>query len=380
MKRVALTMLVFGLSLLTQMAQADWSPVKRLTWNPGESCFPAIAVDSSKAIHLVWEDDTPGNVEIFYKKSTDGGTTWSVTKRLTSTPEGSYAPAMAIDSNDAIHVVWGDYTSVMSDIYYTSSADGGANWSPVKILTNTSTWSGTAAIAVLPDDSIHVVWEESLPGNIDIYYLRSTDSGASWSAVRRLTWTSGYSRDPAIGASQAIHVVWTDNTPGNSEVYYKKSTDGGTTWSVIKRLTWTSGDSYAAAIAGDAGDTVHIVWKDQALGNAEVYYKKSTDGGTTWSVIKRLTWTSGDSYAPALARDSNDILRLVWHDSTPGNYEIYYKSGPEGGTAWSASQRVTWTLGESAWPAMAIDSDNNIHIVWQDDTSGNKEIYYRKGN
>jgi len=328
MKRVALTMLVFGLSLLTQMAQADWSPVKRLTWNPGESCFPAIAVDSSKAIHLVWEDDTPGNVEIFYKKSTDGGTTWSVTKRLTSTPEGSYAPAMAIDSNDAIHVVWGDYTSVMSDIYYTSSADGGANWSPVKILTNTSTWSGTAAIAVLPDDSIHVVWEESLPGNIDIYYLRSTDSGASWSAVRRLTWTSGYSRDPAIGTSQTIHVGWTDNTPGNSEVYYKKS----------------------------------------------------TDGGTTWSVIKRLTWTSGDSYAPALARDSNDILRLVWHDSTPGNYEIYYKSGPEGGTAWSASQRVTWTLGESAWPAMAIDSDNNIHIVWQDDTSGNKEIYYRKGN
>jgi hypothetical protein len=40
---------------------------------------------------------------------------------------------------------------------------------------------------------------------------------------------------------------------------------------------------------------------------------------------------------------------------------------------------VTWNSGESAWPALAIDSTNLIHLVWQDDISGGNEIYYRRG-
>jgi hypothetical protein len=29
---------------------------------------------------------------------------------------------------------------------------------------------------------------------------------------------------------------------------------------------------------------------------------------------------------------------------------------------------------------MAVDSGNAIHIVWEDDTPGNGEIYYKKGS
>jgi hypothetical protein len=31
-------------------------------------------------------------------------------------------------------------------------------------------------------------------------------------------------------------------------------------------------------------------------------------------------------------------------------------------------------------PAMAIDSSDTIHVVWNDDTPGNTEIYYKNGN
>jgi len=46
---------------------------------------------------------------------------------------------------------------------------------------------------------------------------------AAWT-LKRLTWNSGYSGDPAIasGAYNHIHVVWYDNTPGNYEIFYKK--------------------------------------------------------------------------------------------------------------------------------------------------------------
>jgi hypothetical protein len=58
---------------------------KRLTSTTGSSASPAIAVDSSGRIHLAWQDNTPGNYEIYYKKSTDGGLNWTTSQRLTFT-------------------------------------------------------------------------------------------------------------------------------------------------------------------------------------------------------------------------------------------------------------------------------------------------------
>jgi hypothetical protein len=379
MKRTTLVMVALGFFLFAQMAQAGWNPVKRLTWSTGETWFPAIAVDSAKTVHVVWEDSAPGNKDIFYANSTDGGTTWSPAKSLASTPDNSYAPSIAVDSSDAIHVVWGEYGPYI-EIYYTRSMDGGGSWSQPKRMTWTSWWSGEAKIAIAPDGGIHVVWEESPPGNNEIYYRRSTDGGTTWMTTKRLTWTSGFSRNPAVAAGNSVHIVWSDDTPGNTEVYYRRSTDGGASWEAVKRLTWTPEDSYVPDAAFDSSGRLHVVWKDEVSGSAEIFHKRSTDGGTTWSAVKRLTWTAYDSYAPTIAGDSDDNVRLVWHDSTPGNYEIYYKSGAGGAAAWGPSQRVTWTLGESLWPAIAVDSDNMVHLVWQDDVSGDLEIYYRKGN
>jgi len=45
----------------------DWTPSQGLPWTTGDSKFPAIAVDSSGNLHVVWWDDTPGNSEIYYK-------------------------------------------------------------------------------------------------------------------------------------------------------------------------------------------------------------------------------------------------------------------------------------------------------------------------
>jgi len=52
--------------------------------------------------------------------------------------------------------------------------------------------------------------------------------------------TSGDSGLPVIAADSggSLNVVWVDNTPGNSEIFFKKSTDGGAAWTAGKRLTW----------------------------------------------------------------------------------------------------------------------------------------------
>src|SRR4030042_3928218 len=90
----------------------------------------------------------------------------------------------------------------------------------------------------------------------------------------------------------------------------------------------------------------------------------ASDTLADWSTTKRLTWTSSGSEHPAVAVDSSDTIHVVWDDSSPGNEEIYYRNSEDGGTTWSAAKRLTWSSGDSERPAVAIDSNNRIHIVY----------------
>jgi hypothetical protein len=325
MRRAGRMLAVFGFFLFAQVAQADWTPAKRLTWSSVDNAFPKIAVDSSGGLHVVWHSSGP--YAIYYKASADGGEIWTPTRRLTWNPGNSGWPAIAVDSSDNLHVVWNDDMPGNAEIYYKKSTDGGAAWTLQKRLTWTSDYSESAAIAVDSSDNLHVVWSDYTPGNCEIFYKSSSDVGVTWIPSKRLTWTSGSSWDPniAVDTSGNLHVVWGDDTPGNYAVYYKKSTDGGGTWTPAKRLSLTSGNSAGPAIAVDSSDNLHVVWQDDTPGNYEIYYRKSTDGGTTWSPGMRLTWTSGESYSPCIAVDYFSNLHVVWVDSTPGIGQIYYK-------------------------------------------------------
>ena len=375
---VMIFLVAAGLSLLTSYALADWTAAKRLTWTAGGSEHPDVAVDSSDTIHVVWDDSSPGNEEIYYKNSEDGGTTWSAAKRLTWSSGDSERPAVAIDSNNRIHIVYYDDTPGNREIYYKRSTDAGATWSTAKRLTWNSGSSHYPAVAVDSGDAVHVVFYDDTPGNSEIYYRKSPDGGATWSALKRLTWTpyASYSPDIAIDSKDIIYLVCEDYSPGYSEVYYRESL-GGATWSTLKRLTWTSGDSENPAIAINPDDHIHLVWSDGTPGNNEIHHKKSTDGGTTWSTLKRLSWTSGSSYTPAIVTGSGNTIHVSWYDETPGDWEIYYRRSPDGGTNWDATQRLTWTSGISRHCAMAIDTGDTVHLVWDDDISGSREIYYR---
>jgi len=382
MRPVRILILSIGLAFLVPCAQAQWTPAKRLTWTSGRSSAPAVAADSSNHLHVVWQDDTPGNSEIYYKRSLDGGATWATNKRLTWSAGGSDDPAMVVDSSGGLHVVWHDDSSGNDEIYYKKSTDGGAAWTTSRRLTWNSGGSFIPAIAVDPSNHLHVVWYDNTSGNLEIYCKRSVDGGATWTASQRITWTSGGSLGPAVAADSSgrIHVVWYDDTPGSADIYYKRSTDGGTTWTTNQRLTRTSGWTASPAIAIGSSGHIQLVWVEDVSGVCEydIFYKRSTDGGANWTASQRITWVSGSLGPPDVATYSSGRVHAVWGASTPGNDEIYYKKSTDGGATWTTSERLTWTSGGSYIPAIAIDSSGHIHVVWHDETPGNPEIYYKK--
>jgi hypothetical protein len=372
--------LVLGFAITSLDAQT-WSKLKRLTWNSGRSWDVSIAIRSGDDLHLVWQDSsTPYSThEILYKRSTDGGTSWSSTRRLTWTHSNSFNPAIAADSANNIYIAWEQYIPGDFEICYKKSTNGGNTWSGDKRLTWTSEDSFSPSVAVNSANHIYIVWSDLTAGNREIFFKKSTNGGNSWSG-KRLSWSSGWAETPnmVVDSYDDIHVVWSEDTPGNGELYYKKSTNSGANWTATKRLTWTSGNSYCPAIAADSSDVLHVAWQDEVGGVETIFYKKSTNSGATWIGTKRLTWGANISLDPAITSDSVNRVHVIWRKEISSKWYSFYRRGNAAGV-WGSTKRLTWNSNFIIYPDIAIDSADKIHAVWEDDKPGNSEIFYKKG-
>jgi hypothetical protein len=341
--------------------------------NTGGSQSPAIAVDAG-TIHLAWYDDTPGNWEIVYSKSTDGGITWSAPVNVSNNTAGSYTPKIAVEAGGTIHVVWQDWTPGNSEIFYSKSTDGGITWSaPVNVSNN----AGNQMSQTIAVDAgiIYLAWWDS--GNREIFYSNSSDGGFTWSTPVNASNTAGNSVEPAIAVDAGtIYLAWADDTPGNREVLYSKSIDGGGTWSASVNVSNNSGVSQFPSIAIDSSNNLHVVWMDNTPGNMEIFYSNSTDGGTTWSAAVNASNSTGESSIPVISIGAGTIY-LAWYDDTPANSEIFYSKSTDGGATWSAVVNISNNIGSSYAPTIAADG-GTIHLAWYDDTPANSEIFYSK--
>ncbi|MBA7625796.1 hypothetical protein ES703_33228 [subsurface metagenome] len=104
-------------------------------------------------------------------------------------------------------------------------------------------------------------------------------------------------------------------------------------WEPDERLTFDAADSYTSennawCVAAEE-DTVHVVWYDTRDGNWEIYYKRSTNGGTSWGTDNRLTDDPASSLYPSVAV-SGSYVHVTWCDERDANLEIYYKRNPTG--------------------------------------------------
>jgi hypothetical protein len=65
-------------------------------------------------------------------------------------------------------------------------------------------------------------------------------------------------------------------------------------------------------------NTVYIFWIDLIIGNDDIYYKRSTDGGASFGDTINLSNNAGDSYNYQVNIPTNETMYVVWQDETRG--------------------------------------------------------------
>ncbi len=274
----------------------------------------------------------------------------------------------------------------MKKLFFLTAALFAANavhsqWQPDVRLTNDTNFSATsfngARTMAVSGNVLHVIWSDDRDGNREIYYKRSPDEGLSWGADARLTNNIAGSIFPSVIASGSeVHVVWEEYRDGNNaEIYYKRSADGGITWGADTRLTFNPASSFSPS-AAVSGSVVHVVWFDTRDGNSEIYYKRSPDGGISWGTDTRLTINAAASAFPSVTVSGSEV-HVAWEEYRDGNGEMYYKRSTDGGLTWGTDTRLTFNIANSFSPSISA-SGSLVNIAWHDERDANREIYNKR--
>jgi hypothetical protein len=216
----------------------------------------------------------------------------------------------------------------------------------------------------------------------------------------------------AVDSMGNLHVVWVNDPDGDAQIYYSMLSPAGQT--LIEDTRISNSETFRSdlpALGIDSGDTLHVVWQEfDYYGEGEmplkiIYtrinsYLEERDGSAGDDAVITLvedkmistydTAAPVPSSHPRLAVDSLDRIHVVWSNwppAVPGEWwtavaEVHYTSLDVNGDGLIADQVVSTagTTSDVLWPqrlpALAVDSQNDVHISWMEQTSSAIEIFY----
>jgi hypothetical protein len=203
-----------------------------LVCNPwaAETRNPAVAVDSTGKVYVVWSDARAGptppyDFDVFISSSTDFGQSFgpdfTVHEIIVDTVQ--YNPSISIDANDVVYVVWEDERFGDPVIFFAKSSDG-SNFGPNVMVNNPYTHRKTPyvthrtpSIAVHPSGNpIFVAWTDDRGDNHNVYLAKSTDGGNSfYTATSEFGGNFFFDKDlPFNGAHNSNEAVILDDGNG----------------------------------------------------------------------------------------------------------------------------------------------------------------------
>jgi len=363
--------------------------------------------------------------EIWYTMLDNNGNTLIDDTLITDIFEGWDAdfPAIVVDSEDKVHIVWWEWEWEFDDLFYTKldpsldDQDGdAADESVITVIDDTrltffgDVYWGGPQIAIDSNDNIHIVFLS----DDGICYLQIDNEGNINIAPIVLTtssWVDTFS--VAVDSNNNAHIAWDslydeyygyyyENGSYYYEIYYMMlaGSDGST---LIDGTQITPDDgkkSKRPSLVVDFQDKVHIIWQDRRGLETEIYHTEldpslddqngdsADESAITLIDDTALTPDDGDkSNHPRSAIQCGRYIHMTWNEEHEGGdgpaYLHYMVLDDDGSIVVADTALITekTLVRTTPWSLANLDVDSNgkAHIVWCDNRDGGWdyfEVYY----
>lgn len=370
----------------------DQSEPVNLSNTSGESRRVQIFVNGND-VYSVWTDNTPGNNEIFFAKSTDYGNSFDSPINLSQNNGSSAFPRLVVSESN-VYIVWYDYSLGQSDIFFARSNDKGKTFN-VTSFTNSvpsyNPWIGTSSNFVylvfndggrtttveFPSGEKRLV--DLSTGEEELIIGRSEDGGESFEFINLSDSpgiTSWNARIKVSGPN--VFVVWNEMVNKESEIFFSVSTDNGKTFSEPINVSNNTKESIDAGLAVSENN-IYLIWNQKTPDSIDIFFTKSTDYGNIFSTPINL---SNSLSVSAISRDlsiavSDEKLFVVWYTDSKENSDVFFTRSLDGGLNFSTHVNLSQSDALSKYSQVVVN-EKNVYVVWHDYSQGNGDIFLRE--
>jgi hypothetical protein len=255
-----------------------------------------------------------------FTKSVDHGKHWTEPVHVygnvswTDKPEITMSP-----SGRDVYVSWNGPQG--GDLYVGQSHDYGATWAQQKLSDDKRYYYAYDArvlsdgTVVFSESSLVYAGLKNIEGGSEIWHhaIISRDKGATWENVVVAKVANGeacvaagcgpdfYTGQTSVVSDATGHLVFAYEGAtidgGPQRVYISSSSDGGRTWTAGQPVSVNGENATGPRLASSGGGNVRM-WYMQTSGGDDpdawnVWYRTSTDGGSTWSAPVKLNDAPG---------------------------------------------------------------------------------------
>ncbi len=341
--------------------------------NAGNANYPSVALTESGNAMAVWVQND-GTYYRIYANRYQKGIGWLDAIYIDQNTGDASFPRLAMDPLGNAIAVWSQHDGVRFNIWANRYATG-TGWGTAVLLENMNSGG-----AVNPDVAMDrygnalAVWTQSTGSRSDIYYSWYT-TGASWQYPELVEQddiaNSDHCRVAMTPYGTAV-VVWLREY-GVWDLWTNTySRSGG--WGTAELLeTDGAGNVMNPVVSMNSQMETLVTWS-QSDGTTFNIWANVFRSGTGWESAEMIEPAGDtDAYIVAGCMDGSGNAMVVWYQFIKYNL-CFLSNRNTKDSGWSQPEAVDVGEGTGGDPALASDSDGNVHLVFKKNNGKYNEI------
>lgn len=322
---------------------------------------PCGAVSRDGLCAAVWQEyeDSSSRFVLKYSQSKDFGRTWDEPKVINPGTDLALIPKILFDDNNNLHIFFHSYNADSFNLFHSvMNADGSFSAAePIAKLSGEMRGAFFPSFAV-SGNYIFAVWQgkELVRNRLadDVYFMRSSNNGKSFSSPERITISDASDASPYILADNGVlYVVYENNENKNWEIRLTKSIDMGDRWDRPVTISSTNVSAYAPAITPVSGDELAVFWYDSRDVVNRIYSRRFFPLDSHMSKEVSISEGKDGSVSPSALSASGRLLSLwlqggrirgKFSDAYAPPPAVISRTHPEGKWVKTSDAVIQWTI------------------------------------
>jgi len=247
--------------------------------------------------------------------------------------------------------------------------------------------------------ALHLLYYQGDPRHGDLFYMKSSDMGTTWSSPLRVNSEAGTAialgtirgGQIAIGKDNRVHVAWNGSKadsrgPVNPEsgqheapMIYSRLNDAHTGFEPARSvMTRTFGLDGGGTVAADSGGNVYVAWHGKSAGAAEgeagrqVWVAESRDEGKTFTA-ERPAWKQPTGACGccgmAMHTDTHGTVRALYRSATEQIHrDIYLLTSHDQARNFEGRKLDPWEINACPMSSMGFaEGAGKVEGTWETD-------------